>query len=319
VVINLCVFGGLYIFSKTSTTPTVSSNERKMYGSLHPGENIKFEQGLDFYELKDIVYPPDRPYIWSMTVESFDGIIATSEVDASAGKDIALADFPGAKAGSFSDWYLVNVGWTLADAVLGSGAILRDEKETVFYSPYGDMQQYRLDHGKPKYPINVVLTGSGDIDLHHKMFKTADLHVVIATTPIGKANLLKRWPESFVAKQVDIEVLGSGDSPIIDQEGLVALVRLLKEKYNVNILDVTAGGKVISSLLWAKLVDEVHVTISGQVIGSYSTAGKPRPRFIDLEKEKSFTKDNSPLVQFKGVKVLPPHHIYVRGVYQYRH
>jgi len=291
-----------------------------MYGALEVGKNVEFQQGLDFYDLKGIVFPPDRPYIWSMTVESFDGIIATSEKDASAGKDIALADFPGAKAGSFSDWYLVNVGWTIADAVLGSGAILRDERETVFCPGWPYMTEYRQNVlKKSKYPINVVLTGSGEIDLHHKIFNIEDLHVVIVTTPIGKEKLLSKWPGKFGAKQVDIEVVGSGDSPIIDQEGLIALVRLLKDKYRVNILDVTAGGKVISSLLWAKLVDEVHVTISGQVIGSFSTEGKPRPRFIDLEKDKSFTKDNSPLVEFKGVKVLPPHHIYVRGVYQYRH
>ncbi len=53
-------------------------------------------------------------------------------------------------------------------------------------------------------------------------------------------------------------------------------VKVLKSKYNVNYLDVTAGGKTIAEMIWLKLVDEVRVTLSGHFVGKQNTKDEER-------------------------------------------
>lgn len=55
-----------------------------------------------------------------------------------------------------------------------------------------------------------------------------------------------------------VEVLGQGESPLLAPADLQALCGLLRSKYDVKFLDVTAGGIVIGSFLALKYLSLLH-------------------------------------------------------------
>lgn len=74
-----------------------------------------------------------RLYSWSMSVSTLDGFISFREPQASEATEIAMAHVKGSGSGSgipapfafascwmFEDWRLLNAGWMMADAVLGT-------------------------------------------------------------------------------------------------------------------------------------------------------------------------------------------------------
>jgi len=278
-------------------------------------ELVPLDTVVDFYSVQHVKVPQDRPYTWTMTVSSLDGIIEFKEKDSEGGKYIAMGHIPG--SGSGSDWRMLSAGWTFADAVFASGAILRAEPNMKFIPFFDDIIEYRVNVlKKPKYPINVILSGSGDIDLNHPIFHTPDLQTVIITSQAGY-NKLTPQLSLLDPKATTVEVFG--ETPSFSQKEFDEMLRLLKSKYNIQYLDITAGGTVIGLLLWYKHVDEIRVTIAGQVVGETSTSQQRRPRLISLPNDKVFQYENSPLLNYAKVGIYGVHHIFIRSLVQYRH
>lgn len=138
--------------------------------------------------------------------------------------------------------------------------------------------------------MSVVLTGTGNVSLSHPMFALSSyqsssnnnnnnstnnrdndntnnndynsdtIFVVIATTHTG-AHMLKQhnsafitqhgWPSHCAVEIVDENNSSSDNSNNVD---FAKLLRVLREKYNVQFLDITAGGRTISSLIQQHLV-----------------------------------------------------------------
>jgi len=130
-----------------------------------------------------------------MNVSSLDGIIGWQENDSQSGAEIAMSHIP--NSGSESDWRLLNGGWMMADAVLGTGEILRNEPDIKWTPKFDDMINERISEKKSKYPINVVLSGSGNLPTNHPMFQDKELKVIIFTSENGakKLNYFKENPD----------------------------------------------------------------------------------------------------------------------------
>ena len=87
----------------------------------------------------------------------------------------------GTSQGSSLDWRMLNHGWYQADAVLTSGAILRAEP-TIVYGPfYDDMVRARVAEGRGKYPLNCVISGSGQLPPQHPILTNPDVPCVVFT------------------------------------------------------------------------------------------------------------------------------------------
>eukprot|EP00296_Roombia_truncata_P003409 JP439613.1.p1 GENE.JP439613.1~~JP439613.1.p1 ORF type:complete len:116 (+),score=2.85 JP439613.1:54-350(+) len=98
------------------------------------------------------------------------------------------------------------------------------------------------------------------------------------------------------------------------------MVRYIRQKLQVQFLDVSAGGKVLAQLYHEKLIDEVRLTISGQIAGLFSSQGQERTKwFCPPEGYPAFTHVTSPLVHFKGIRAYGENHLFVRGAVEYRH
>jgi len=200
----------------------LSYGENELELAEFSSELIPIPEITAFYTLDHALnyQTPDRPYTWSNTVCSVDGVISFLEPGTSAGKEIALGHIP--RSGSGSDWRLLNGGWMFADAVVSSGTNLRTEPDLLYSPHFEDLQNYRLNVlKKPKaHPLQVhclskidvkpffvvlclqewwlfaqchpllreqvIITRSGDIPFTHNLFQQhCDVEKLILTSVDG--------------------------------------------------------------------------------------------------------------------------------------
>jgi riboflavin biosynthesis pyrimidine reductase len=153
--------------------------------------------------------------------------------------------------GAAIDWQLLQTGWATCDAVFGTSAILRDEPNVLFTPKLASLLVHREKLGLKKYPIQVILTGTGNVPSSHLIFLHEELQVVIITTKSGKALLEKQTWKANIAIE-DCSVPGRDDCVSYSDA-----LRLLRSKYDVRTVDLTAGGETFSGFIYEKLIDEV--------------------------------------------------------------
>jgi riboflavin biosynthesis pyrimidine reductase len=190
-----------------------------------------------------------------------------------------------------------------------------------------------------KQPLQLVLSVSCNIDFNsHPLFNSPDLCVVVLTSEMGKsrahasfsnriADCTKEWNTRLAEYDQN--------TPFIRQNGTVTFVSFpentdglldlsqvllwLRQNANIRRLDVSAGGSVIRHLVDLGKLDEIRITQTGQIIGWLSSVGRERPSlFPKNERVKSYGPRESPLVAWKGVRLIGEHFIFLRGVLEYR-
>lgn len=283
-------------------------------------EFIPLEEIKTFYSLDGIKAPEERPYTWTMSVATLDGVTSFQEQAALAGDTVALTHIE--NSGSEADWRLLNAGWLYADAVLGTGRIIRAEPEIKWIPVYKDLMEYRqkvLKKSGP-YPINLVITATGDFDMRHPMFNDDRFFTVILTTKHGRETVLrsagKASSEGFHPMEEGNTRLKTFGGATLDYR---EVMRYLRKEMDIRFLDVTAGGRLIAALAKDKLLDECRLTYAGHFGGRYNSAGNPRSGLFDLSHEQYFTPQNNPLINYEAIRLHGQHHLFLRGSYVYRH
>jgi len=297
--------------------PLLSLSEIESFYSVDPSYGIQV--------------PQDRPYTWSNTVTSYDGLIGFSQDGILGGPPIGLKQLekkePG---GATADFRLYQAGWMYADAVLNSGEGVRAEKSLVHKIHFEDMIKYRQDvlHRKTSSPIYVIITRNGDIPFDTTFIPHYWYKILVVTTTQGADKFRNCAKESSLYKNdksVDAFIKeNNGEIVILDLNSnavdLKKLVYYLRHTHNVEYLDVTAGGKVIGEMAFYGLLDETRLTMAGQIIGSFNNQGIERPRYLQISKELgTFTPDNSPIMDFLGIRFYGTKHVYFRTKLIYRH
>jgi riboflavin biosynthesis pyrimidine reductase len=301
-------------------------------------EGLPLSEVEDFYSLSQVISKDEAalPFIWCMSVCSLDGRISYGP--GTLPPSIALAGVPEGMAGAAADWRLLQAGWATADAVLISGSCLRNEPETSLRVTQEDLidMRVRLGH-KHRQPMRIILT-SGNVDPSHILFRrsTDDSISLVATTfrglEIFKSKLRdigldvlpvrSEGAQSFVVRcKADAS---SSEDPgikivVVQEEGAEAvsyprLLNYLRRVEGIRYLDVSAGGVVIGAMMAERLIDEMRLTLAGNLVGS----GAP---LISFPSDSSFkvSPDNSPLVSYDRLRSLGAHHLYLRGKVIYRH
>jgi len=210
-----------------------------------------------------------------------------------------------------------------ADALLATGSILRSEPNFKCKIYFDDFVECRLKYLKKKsrYPINIVLTITGDVSLTHGAFSDTTQTSVILTTKIGAEKFLKYNQISEtnpLPSQVIVEIAESR-TDAEDQVDFTKAFHMLKTKYSIDFLDVTAGGKTIATLTKEKLLDEFRLTIAGQLCGPFNTAGELRPGVFHLPETLHYTPETNPIVSYDGIRLFGNFHLFIRGSFIYRH
>lgn len=278
-----------------------------------------------FYHLKNTTIPPHRPYLWSNTVASLDGVT-------SLGKTISPSVFAlnGMSCDASTDWLLLNAGWAYSDAVLGSAEILRSEPN-IRWVPTEEMIEFRMKtlRKKTPYPYNVVITHSGIIPPHHPIITDNTIPTLVFISPDGlrkfenQISLTRRRSDRIhnisghFVRIIELDGINTSIIEIYPHDttpesehaplDLSVVLKVLRVHYDVQYVDVTAGPRVIGSLIEHKLLDEYRLTKSGSFFGFESSTRRP---LIDLPPH---TYPHIPVLCYEGVRLgYMSHHLFLR-------
>ncbi|KAJ1551434.1 hypothetical protein HK096_011187 [Nowakowskiella sp. JEL0078] len=257
--------------------------------------------------------PNNRPYSWSNTVSSLDGFTNFLEPGGTS-SDIALKNSSSHEAAA--DFRLLNAGWAHSDAILISGKNLRDEPDTLCRVVFQDLLDYRVSVlSKPTIqPIQIILTNSGKINFHHNIFKKKLINGICdQKTLIFSSHEVSKNLQNELSKidLHDVSVIGLRSNKFgVD---LLELTSYLRISLGIKFLDVSGGGRIIQEMRQLELLDEIRLTLAGQICGPLSKLSIARPvLFPNLVETKSYTSQNSPLVEWVGIRMVGKYLIFLR-------
>jgi riboflavin biosynthesis pyrimidine reductase len=238
-----------------------------------------------------LAFPPardGRPYVIANFVSTLDGVISY--------------DVPGQRGGgpisgeNEADHAIMGLLRACADAVIFGAKSLSEDSGHVrtpafIYSPLAAAwAELRARQGQPALPLNVVVSGSGAMDLNEPNFHHPGLRVLIATTNTGAARLAQRkLPEGVTALAVE-------EAP----DGAVApgpLLATLWRDYGVRLALHEGGPSLFTSFLRADCLDELFLTLAPQFAGR--AGGSRRPALVQ---GYAFLPGNAPWSDLLSVK-----------------
>jgi riboflavin biosynthesis pyrimidine reductase len=119
----------------------------------------------------------------------------------------------------------------------------------------------RLGKKSPR-PLNVIVSGSGHINLAEKVFWTTGIQALILTTARGQAHLLRQCAPPL-SPTTEVRIL-PGEDALRPHD----IASTLYGEYGVNLLLHEGGSTFFSSFLTTRLVDELFLTIAPHIVGS---------------------------------------------------
>jgi riboflavin biosynthesis pyrimidine reductase len=222
---------------------------------------------------------PSRPYIFSNFVTTLDGVVSFNVRGHASGGDIS--------GFNTQDRMVMGLLRAIADMVIiGSGTLGADRRqvwtpEGIFPELANEYRHLRTTLGKREPPLNVIVTGSGAIDLRLPIFTSGKVRSLIVTTPAGERRLRKqRAPDSV---EIRTTRRGAAEIPagaILDEVGRVSPGKLIL---------VEGGPRLLGDFYAERLLDEQFLTLAPQIAGR--SAGNERPSLI---MGKAFAPRNAP-------------------------
>jgi riboflavin biosynthesis pyrimidine reductase len=153
----------------------------------------------------------------------------------------------------------------IADVVIiGSGTLSVDRRhvwtaEAIFPELATEYRRLRQALGKGGAPLNVIVSGSGGIDLCLPVFASGKVRVLIVTTIAGAKRLCKQ----SVPDSVEIRAIHRGASVIPASAILDEVCRVSPGK----LILVEGGPRLLGVFYAERLVDEQFLTLAPQIAG----------------------------------------------------
>ena len=210
-----------------------------------------------------------RPFVMANFVSTLDGVASYEMKGKSGGSAISGSD-P-------ADRFIMGLLRASADAVMVGAGTLQDVGAKSLWTPeyvYPDAKnvysEYRLNAlHKPGYPLLVIVSGSGRLELERAVFRTAAMRAVVITTPSGKDELARRGAAAL--NSVEVHALNSSDGSIAPG----AMLQLLQSQFAVKTLLHEGGPTLFGQFLAAGAIDEFFLTLSPQIAGRKGDTVRP--------------------------------------------
>jgi len=204
---------------------------------------------------------PTRPWIYANVIASKNGILTWKRAGVHDDPVRAIAGGDVTRSGRLADLQLMRYLRACADAISFGAQTLRDQPDLIgtpdIEGGLGDaLYQFRVRHGLGRFPIQVLYSESGRLDLDAPMFNTPHLVVIIITTGAGARLLRARGSHE---KGLTMFVAAAER---IDSVGLRRSHERLFGEFGVRYLDCEGGAVMLESLHQAHLLDEVFVTVT---------------------------------------------------------
>ena len=220
-------------------------------GTQYPIEGLYLQHRLHRKGL------PDSPYVYSDFITTLDGRIALGS------NDSTMHTVPDATVNP-RDWRLYQELAGQADLLITSGRYFRqshigeaqDQLPVATQPAFSDIREWRLAQGLREQPDIAILSGSLDIPLAAlQPYRSRRILVITGETSDSK--------RATALQQAGIEVVRAGAGTVVDGSQLVSCLATL----GYRSLYAIAGPAVFYTLLEAKVVNRLYLTIAQQLIG----------------------------------------------------
>lgn len=243
--------------------------------------------------------PADRPFVVANFVSTLDGVVSFEIKGEAGGSTISDCDI--------ADRFIMGLLRASADAILVGARTFEAVSPESLWTPgdtYPDAKdlyaEYRLNvlH-TPEYPLLVIVSGTGRLDLDRAIFRTPGVRTVLITTPDGADVLAKAGAARLPA--VRIHALDPRCGTISPR----AILQFLHVGLGVKRLLHEGGPRLFGQFLAAEAVDELFLTLSPKIAGR-GTAIRP-----GLVQGMEFKPDATPRFQLLSIKQ-KAEHLYLR-------
>ena len=232
-----------------------------------------------------------RPFVIANFVSTLDGVVSY-EIEGLSGGSTISGSNP-------ADRFIVGLLRASADAVIVGAGTLQDADAKSLWTPeyvYPNAkhlyEEYRVNaHHKPEYPLLVIVSARGRLELERAIFRTPANRTVVITTLDGRDELTRRGATTL--SSVEIHALDSSGGSIPPQ----AILQLLQSQFGVKTLLHEGGPTLFGQFLAAEAVDELFLTLSPLVAGRKGDA--TRPAFLQ---GVEFMPDSAPWFQMVSAK-----------------
>jgi riboflavin biosynthesis pyrimidine reductase len=211
---------------------------------------------------------PTRPWIYANVIASKNGIVAWKRAGAHDDPVRAIAGGDFTQSGRRADLQLMRHLRACADAFSIGAQTLRDQPDLVgaaddIGGALGEaLYQFRVKRGQGRFPIQVVYSESGRLDLDAPIFNTSELTAIVVTTDSGARRLRSEGTDE---KSIAIFIAGEER---IESSRLIRVHELLFEELDVRYIDCEGGTVVLAALQQAGILDEIFVTVTDTYIES---------------------------------------------------
>jgi riboflavin biosynthesis pyrimidine reductase len=262
---------------------------------LPPGLRELYDGDLHFR-----TSPAERPFVIANFVSTLDGVVSYEIKGQAGGSTISGSDT--------ADRFIMGLLRASADAVIVGARSVNDVSPEALWIPeytYPDAKhlykEYRVNVlQKPEYPLLVIVSGSGRLELERAIFRTPRMRSVVITTSAGRDALARAGATKLASVQIHaLDARGGTIAPL-------AMLRLLYEQLGVRRLLHEGGPTLFGQFLTAEAVDELFLTLSPQIAGRRADAIRP-----GLVQGMEFMPDGAPWLQLLSVKQRAEH-LYLR-------
>ncbi len=204
--------------------------------------------------------PAGRPYVVSNFVSTLDGVVSLGLPGKSGGGEIS--------GFNRHDRALMGLLRAASEAVVVGAGTLRAvprhvwTAEHVFPELRAAYQALRFGLGYGPTPLNVILSGSGQLDLSAPVFASGQVRVLVITTRAGAARLgAQPLPAGVTVRAVR----GSADGSISAGAVLAEVTDCLGTTAPRVLLE--GGPRVMGDFFAEQQIDELFLTLAPQVAG----------------------------------------------------
>ena len=244
--------------------------------------------------------PVERPFVFANFVSTLDGVVSYAVKGQADGSVISGSD-P-------ADRFIMGLLRASADAIMVGAQTVHDTGPQSLWTPeaiYPDAKhlyaEYRMNVlRKTQYPLLVVVTGSGKLDLARAIFRTPEARTVVMTTPRGRDALATAGAAKLPSLLIHALDSSSGS---LDP---MSMLQLLHAEDGIRCLLHEGGPSLFGKFMAAQAVDELFLTLSPQIAGRMSDAKRPA-----LVQGTEFMPERAPWFQLLSVKQSADH-LYLR-------
>ena len=201
--------------------------------------------------------PRSRPHVYSNFVTTLDGVVSLNAKGHASGADIS--------GFSAQDRMVMGLLRAIADVVvIGAGTLSADPEhvwtaDAIFPELANEYLQLRKALRKRATPLNVIVSGSGRIDLRLPVFASGKVPALIVTTTAGARRLRKQSARGSVEiHAIDGSASAIAASAILDEVCRVSLGKLIL---------VEGGPRLLGDFYAERLMDEQFLTLAPQIAG----------------------------------------------------